>query len=92
MTHHQPGGLANGDRSSPHLHAKSVGVGIIPTVITAGLLIFLVLFAQHFYLKLVMANIIAFQLNFIWTCAELLDGPDEEEASQDKLTGGDFTY
>ena len=68
----------------PVYMTKSVGVGLIVTAITAGLLIFLVLFAQHFYLKLVMANIIAFQLSFIWTCAELLDGPDEEEASQDK--------
>jgi hypothetical protein len=36
--------------------------------------------------------IIAFQLSFIWTCAELLDGPDEEEPSQDKGTSGDFTH
>lgn len=71
---------------------KSVRIGIILTLMTAGLLVFLVFFAEQFYPVLVLANVIAFQLSFIWTCAEILDGPDEEELPDDERRGGDFSH
>ena len=70
---------------------KSVRIGIILTVTTAATLIFLVFEARQFYSALVLANVLAFQLSFIWTCAELLDGPDEE-LSKDEKRGGDYSH
>jgi len=74
---------------SAHL-TKSAGIGIIITTVAAGVLIFLIMFAQHFYLPLVVGSIIAFQLSFIWTCAELIDGV-KEQPTQDEPMGKDFT-
>ena len=70
---------------------KGVRIGIILTLITSGTLIFLVFFAERFYSALVLTNVLAFQLSFIWTCAELLDGPDEE-LSKDEERGGDYSH
>jgi hypothetical protein len=70
---------------------KSVRIGIILTLITGATLVFLVFSARHFHSILVLANVLAFQLSFIWTCAELLDGPDEE-LSKDEERGGDFSH
>jgi len=75
----------------PSYVTKSVRLGIILTLITSGTLIFLVFFAKHFYSALVLTNVLAFQLSFIWTCAELLDGPDEE-SSNDEKRGGDYSH
>jgi hypothetical protein len=40
----------------------------------------------------VLANVIAFQLSFIWTCAELLDGATSDELRDDGPNGGDFYH
>jgi len=76
---------------SPYL-TKGVGVGIILTLITTCTLVFLVFFAKQFYGALVLANVIAFQLSFIWTCAELLDGPADDLPTDEEPSGGDFTH
>jgi hypothetical protein len=70
---------------------KSVRIGIILTLITGATLAFLVFVEKHFFSILMLASVIAFQLCFIWTCAELLDGPDEE-LSKDEERGGDFSH
>jgi hypothetical protein len=70
---------------------KGVRIGIILTLITAGVLVFLIFVAKQLYSILVMISVIAFQLSFIWTCAEILDGPGDDEASCDQPSGGDFS-
>jgi hypothetical protein len=70
---------------------KTVRFGIILTLITAATLAFLVFVEKQLFSILVLASVIAFQLSFIWTCAELLDGPDEE-LSKDKERGGDYSH
>lgn len=70
---------------------KSVRTGIILTVITGSTLVFLVFFAKHFYSVLVLANVIALQLSFIWTCAELLDGPRGDMPGKEP-EGGNFSH
>jgi hypothetical protein len=72
---------------------KGVRVGIVFTLITTATLVYLVFFAQKFHFALTMGAIIAFQLSFIWTCAELIDGPDEElPPEDDESTDGNYSY
>ena len=66
-------------------------IGIVLTLATAGSLVFLVFFAKQFHSELVLANVIAFQLSFMWTCAEILDGPGDDLPS-DEPWGGDFSH
>jgi hypothetical protein len=87
----RPDMLADRAMIRPVYLTKSVRIGIILTLTTAGMLIFLVFFAKQFYSRLVLANVIAFQLSFIWTCAELLDGPGDDLAD-DEPKGRDFTH
>jgi hypothetical protein len=75
----------------PVYRTKSVVIGVILTVITATVLVVLVVIAKDFHLWLVIGSIIAFQLSFIWTCAELLDGPDEE-LRREEPRSADFTH
>jgi uncharacterized membrane protein len=75
----------------PIYKTKSIAVGIILTLITAAILVLLVFFTHEFYSRLVLTNIIAFQLSFIWTCAELLDGSGDEEIPDDEPRCGDFS-
>ncbi len=71
---------------------KNVAVGTALTLMTASMLIFLIFFAREFHSGLVLANVIAFQLSFIWTCAELLDGATSDELRGDGPNGGDFYH
>jgi hypothetical protein len=71
---------------------KNVAVGTALTLMTALMLIFLIFFAREFHSGLVLANVIAFQLSFIWTCAELLDGATSDELRGDGPNGGDFYH
>ena len=66
---------------------KSVRIGVVLTLATAATLVFLVFIAKQFFSILVLANILVFQLCFIWTCAELLDGPDEELSKEEERNG-----
>jgi hypothetical protein len=70
---------------------KSVIVGATLTLLTAATLIFLVLFTRQLYSKLVLINVIAFQLSFIWTCAELLDLANDNWTEEDDPTDGNFS-
>jgi hypothetical protein len=77
----------------PTLITKTVGVGMILTLMAAATLVFLVFFAKQFHLVLVMVNVIAFQLSFIWTCAEILDGAgDDARDDDDGPVTGQFTH
>lgn len=71
---------------------KSVIVGICLTLLTAVTLIFQVVFLKQLYSKLVLTNIIAFQLCFIWTCAEWLDLSSDDWADQEDPTDGNFSH
>ncbi len=62
---------------------KGVRVGLVLTLITTGTLVYLVFFTAKFHFALTMGAIVAFQLSFIWTCAELIDGPDDELLPED---------
>jgi hypothetical protein len=70
---------------------KGVRVGIILTLASAGTLVFLVFFARQLHSGLVLTNVVVFQLCFIWTCAELLDGPGDD-LTDDEPRGQDFTH
>jgi hypothetical protein len=70
---------------------KTVRFGIILTLITGATLAFLVFVEKQFFSILMLASVITFQLSFIWTCAELLDGPDEE-LSKDEERRGDYSH
>ena len=69
-----------------------VRIGIALTLLSAGALIFVVFLTREFSSTLFFASMIAFQLSFIWTCAEILDGPDDSEVSNDKPPRNDFTH
>jgi hypothetical protein len=84
--------VAGTDMTKPVYLTKSVRIGIIMSVITAAMLIFLVFIAKQFFSILVLANILAFQLSFIWTCAEFLDGRSDEEMTENGSEGGDFSH
>jgi len=56
--------------------AKALTIGILLVLITGGTLVYLVFLASVFHSRLFLAFIIAFQLCFIWTCAEILDRPE----------------
>jgi hypothetical protein len=56
--------------------AKALTIGISLVLTTAGVLTYLTFFASEFHGGLFLAFVIAFQLSFIWTCAEILDRPD----------------
>lgn len=72
---------------------KGVRVGIVFTLITTATLVYLVFYAEKFHFALTMGAIIAFQLSFIWTCAELIDGPDEELPAEDEeRQDGNYSY
>jgi len=71
---------------------RGVRVGIILTLASGLSLIFLVFITRQIYSGWILANIIAFQLSFIWTCAELLDGPGDDLPSTDEPRNGDFTH
>jgi hypothetical protein len=75
----------------PDYITKSVLVGILLTVTTATIVIFLIFVAGFMYLKLTLASVIAFQLSFIWTCAELLDGTGDKR-SDDQSVDGNFSH
>jgi hypothetical protein len=70
----------------------SVRIGIALTLLSAGALIFFVFVTREFYTAPFFASIIVFQLSFIWTCAEILDGPDESHPSNDEPPRNDFTH
>ena len=55
-------------------------IGSILTVATAGGLAFLVIFVDEFYSTVALFTFIAFQLSFIWTCAELLDSAGDDSS------------
>jgi uncharacterized membrane protein YbaN (DUF454 family) len=57
--------------------ASLLTIGISITVAAAAIIAFLVFFAEQLYGRMLLAAVICFQLSFIWTCAELLDTPDE---------------
>ena len=72
---------------------RGVRVGIVLTMITTSTLVYLVFFAAKFHFGLTMGAIVAFQLSFIWTCAELIDGPDEElPPDDDEPPDGNYSY
>jgi hypothetical protein len=71
---------------------NSVRVGIAFTVLSAGALIILLFVTREFYSTAFFASIIVFQLSFIWTCAEILDGPDESDTVNDEPHRNDFTH
>lgn len=72
---------------------RGVRVGIVVTLITTATLVYLVFFTAKFHFALTMGAIVAFQLSFIWTCAELIDGPDEELSSEeDEPQDGKFSH
>jgi hypothetical protein len=70
---------------------RNVCVGIALTIAAAVIVTFLVFFADRLYPTLVTISVIAFQLCFIWTCAEVLDGPDEVNQADNPI-GRDFTH
>jgi hypothetical protein len=70
----------------------SVRIGIGLTLLSAGALIFVVFVAREFSSTPFFASLILFQLSFIWTCAEILDGPDEADLANDEPTRSDFTH
>jgi len=57
--------------------AATIAIGIIITLAAAGLIAFLFEYAAELYPKLILVSVILFQLSFIWTCAEIIDTPDE---------------
>ena len=72
---------------------RGVRVGIVVTLITTATLVYLVFFAEKFHFALTMGAIVAFQLSFIWTCAELIDGPDDElPPGDDEPQDGNYSY
>lgn len=72
---------------------RGVRVGIVVTLITTATLVYLVFFTAKFHFALTMGAIVAFQLSFIWTCAELIDGPDEELSSdEDEPQDGNYSH
>jgi hypothetical protein len=72
---------------------RGVRAGIVITLITTATLVYLVFFAAKFHFALTMGAIVAFQLSFIWTCAELIDGPDEElPPEDDEPPDGNYSY
>jgi hypothetical protein len=70
----------------------SVRIGIVLTLLSAGALIVLLFVTREFYSAPFFASIIIFQLSFIWTCAEILDGPDESDLGNDEPRRNDFTH
>jgi hypothetical protein len=60
-------------RRSQMTRAKGLTIGISIVLTTAGTLTYLAFFASEFHGRLFLAFVIAFQLCFIWTCAEILD-------------------
>jgi hypothetical protein len=56
--------------------STSLAVGIILTVAFAVLAALLVFVAEHLHPWLLLLAVILFQLSFMWTCAEHIDGPD----------------
>jgi len=89
-THTVKGGM-NDHRWTRYL-TTSVRVGIALTVLSAGALIILLFVTREFYSTAFFASIIVFQLSFIWTCAEILDGPDESDAVNDEPHRNGFTH
>jgi hypothetical protein len=72
---------------------RGVRVGLVLTAMTTATLVYLVFFAAKFHFALTMGAIVAFQLSFIWTCAELIDGPDEElPPDDDEPLDGKFSH
>jgi hypothetical protein len=71
--------------------AKSVVIGLCLTLLTAATLIFLIVFMRQFYSKLVLTNVIAFQLCFIWTCAEWLDLSSDDWMDEEDPTDGNLS-
>ncbi len=70
----------------------SVRIGIALTLISVVALIFFVFITREFYTAPFFVSIIVFQLSFIWTCAEILDGPDESGQRNDEPPRNDFTH
>jgi hypothetical protein len=79
------------DRVSWRIYiTRGVAIGIVLTAITTALVVYFVFFAARLHITLMIISIISFQLCFIWTCAEILDGPDEEIAEEDKSRNGHY--
>lgn len=70
---------------------RNVCIGMILTLITAVAVALLVFVAKLSHLRLLLVGIIAFQLSFMWTCAELLDGPSDD-VLDDNPTDGNFSH
>jgi hypothetical protein len=62
--------------------AKALTIGISLALTTAGILVYLIFFADEFHSRLFLTFVIVFQLSFIWTCAEILDRPDRPSDSR----------
>ena len=80
--------------AEPFVHlTRGVRVGIVITSMATATLVYLVFFAAKFHFALTMGAIVAFQLSFIWTCAELIDGPDDElPPGDDEPQDGNYSY
>jgi hypothetical protein len=70
----------------------SVRIGTVLTLLSAVALVFFLFVTREFYSTPFFASIIIFQLSFIWTCAEILDGPDESDLATDESPRNDFTH
>ena len=70
----------------------SVRIGIVLTLLSAAALVYLLFVTRVFYSVPFFASIIVFQLSFIWTCAEILDGRDESDLANDEPPRNDFTH
>jgi hypothetical protein len=77
-------------RPPPHI-TRNVCIGTILTLITSAAVAILIFVAGLSHLKLLLGGIIAFQLSFMWTCAELLDGP-WNDVPDDNPTDGNFSH
>lgn len=71
---------------------RSVRIGAALTLLSAGVLVFVVFAAHEFSSAPFFVSLIVFQLSFIWTCAEILDGPDESGWVNDEPPRNDFTH
>jgi hypothetical protein len=66
-------------------------IGGCLTFVAAVALAFLVFFASEFHSTLALIALVAFQLCFIWTCAELLDSTTEDASDDVDPSEGKFS-
>jgi hypothetical protein len=75
----------------PAYPTRATIIGGSLTFATAGAFAFLAFFTREFYSTLALIALVAFQLCFIWTCAELLDSTTEDASDDVDPSEGNFS-